>query len=232
MHQNDRQPTADDLRLHALLTERCARGTEAALLMSGAGTNARVLLKAQADYPRLRIGSLFTDRPDSAARDIAQEHGLPCYVPERRIPAGRLAGELREWLVANGAEVFLCAGFMRIIPDEICLTWPGMNVHPADLTVTGQDGRARYTGMDAVPDALSDGRSEVRASAHLVRNPVDEGMVLAVSRPVPATADEDPDAVHERLRTQREHRLYPEVLRLLAAGSLKDPGSLPVRDLA
>jgi folate-dependent phosphoribosylglycinamide formyltransferase PurN len=219
-----------DRPLFDALRERCAAGARATILMSGRGSNALVLLSSQHRYPTLPIVSLFADRPGSTVSALGARFGLPVFEPPRRLAAGDLWPRLRDWLAGTGTDVVLCGGFMRILPDDICHRWPGVNVHPADLTVLDAAGRRLLTGMDAVPESLAAGHREVRASAHLVRNPVDEGLVLAVSRPVEVLPGDDATAVHDRLRLRREHRLYPRLLELLACDGLRYD-DLPLRDL-
>jgi phosphoribosylglycinamide formyltransferase 1 len=222
--------TTADRELFDVLRARCLAGARVTVLMSGRGSNAEVLLSAQHRYPNLPIVSLFADRPGSAAGALAARSGLPRFDPPHRLPAGELWPRLRGWLAGTGTDVVLCAGFMRIIPGDICRRWPGVNVHPADLTVRDESGRPRFTGMGALPDCLAAGHRQVRASAHLVRKPVDEGLVLALSRPVDVAPGDDPAAVHDRLRLSREHRLYPRVVELLAAGAVRF-ADLPLRDI-
>ncbi|GAA4928971.1 formyltransferase family protein [Actinoplanes utahensis] len=222
--------TALDRELFGALRERCLAGARVTVLLSGRGSNAEVLLSSRYRYPNLRFVSLFADRPGSAASTLAGRYGLPWFEPPDRMPAGKLWPQLRRWLTWTGTDVVFCGGFLRILPDDICHQWPGVNVHPADLTVRDDSGRPRLTGMNAVPDSLALGHRQVRASAHLVRNPVDEGLVLALSRPVEVVAGDDPAAVHDRLRLRREHRLYPRLAEMLAAGDLH-LGDLPLRDV-
>lgn len=220
----------NDRVLFQALRERFGSGARAAILMSGRGSNAEVLLSSRHRYPTLSIVSVFADRPGSTAAALGARFGVPVCEPAHRLGADDLWPRLRERLVETGADVVLCAGFMRILPDDICHRWPGVNVHPADLTVRDADGRPVFTGMNAVPDSLAAGHRHVRASAHLLRNPVDEGAVLALSRPVVVLPGDDPTAVHDRLRLTREHRLYPRLLELLAAGAV-GYDDLPLRDL-
>jgi folate-dependent phosphoribosylglycinamide formyltransferase PurN len=129
--------------------------------------------------------------------------------------------------------MLLCAGFMRVLPDNICLYWPGLNVHPADLTIRLPDGSARYGGLQAVPKVIADSQLFVRASVHLIRNPVDDGMVISTSRPlwINAAMKENPRVLHAKLRQEREHRLYPATLNFLHDNDA-NVSDFPLRDLA
>ena len=59
-----------------------------------------------------------------------------------------------------------------------------INVHPADLTVT-LNGERRYIGVHTCRDAILAGEKEIRSTTHVVREKVDNGEILVVSKPVP-----------------------------------------------
>jgi len=60
-----------------------------------------------------------------------------------------------------------------------------INIHGSDLASLGADGRPRYPGLRAVPDAILAGEPETRATAHWVTEDVDEGPPILRSRPYP-----------------------------------------------
>ncbi len=60
-----------------------------------------------------------------------------------------------------------------------------INSHPADLSILKEDGKRKYTGDNAVLDAILGGENETRTSIHMVRDKVDAGEILVMSKPLP-----------------------------------------------
>jgi folate-dependent phosphoribosylglycinamide formyltransferase PurN len=109
-----------------------------------------------------------------------------------------------------------------------------VNVHPADLSVCDQQGRRRFTGDDAVHDAIAAGRTELRSSTLWIDQGVDTGPLLMVSDPLPvrlpAPLEElsaDParlrrvaDEHQERLKQAGDWVIFPLTLELIGQGRL------------
>src|SRR4051794_16437733 len=116
-----------DHEIFQALSGRLAHGARATILLSGVGTNADNLLRSRRRYPSLTIASLFTDNPDSGCERLANLHGVDGYVPPHRLRRAQLFDELAAHLERTATDVVICAGFMRVLPDRICLRWPGIN---------------------------------------------------------------------------------------------------------
>lgn len=107
---------------------------------------------------------------------------------------------LRELLDRYEPDVLMLSGYMYVVTDPLLRAYHAINVHPADLRIT-EDGTRKYTGMDAVYDAIVAGEAETRSSVHFLTAGVDAGPLLTVSPPAPvhtAMVDELDD---EPLRT-------------------------------
>jgi len=78
-------------------------------------------------------------------------------------------------------------GYIYILTAPMLDAFPGriLNVHDADLTLLGSDGRRRYTGLHSTRDAILAGERETRSTLHVVTEEVDAGPILAVSEPFP-----------------------------------------------
>jgi phosphoribosylglycinamide formyltransferase-1 len=87
------------------------------------------------------------------------------------------------------------------------------NIHPALLPAFG--GQGMY-GMHVHRAVLDYGVHWTGATVHLVDEEYDHGPIV-LQEPVPVYADDTPEALADRVR-EVEHRLYPEALRLFAAG--------------
>jgi folate-dependent phosphoribosylglycinamide formyltransferase PurN len=85
--------------------------------------------------------------------------------------------------------VVLC-GYLHVLTEPMLDRFPGriINVHDADLRLTGEDGRPRYRGLRSTRDAVMAGEAETRSTVHLVTREVDVGPLLFRSEPFPVHA--------------------------------------------
>jgi len=229
------------------LIERFKGSPRIALLMSGKGSNAEVILRLRHRYPNLNFVAICTDRASSNALKLAKSFGLEyvCIEGKVRTQAERegyfelLAKQLREYKI----DATIYAGFMKISTASFVKEFPGFNVHPADLTLLGEDQKPKYVGMDVIGDAVRAGESYIASTAHIVDSEVDCGQPIMVSRPLKLTPQDrdqpeptgrglplrdDLLELHEKLKVQCEHFLFPQVLELLSKGLIRTQ-DLPLR---
>lgn len=195
----------------------------AAILMSGQGSNAEAILSNYRLKNLYDIRAISTDSEQSNAKKIADSHNLKTILrpterfltlSERKAYFKGLAAELRDLDV----QALFYAGFMRIVTADFCEEFPGVNVHPADLTVLGPDGLPKYRGMQALPTMRRE-MGFVRSTVHVVDNKVDAGTPLALTeslRPLPDETDAD---LHMRLK-KLENKKFTETLVKLGNGAL------------
>jgi phosphoribosylglycinamide formyltransferase-1 len=178
------------------------------VLASGSGTILRALLDA--DLP---IVVVVVDR-DCAAIGIAQDAGVPVELV-RRASFGRdfdrlaYTHEVVDALTRHDVELVAMAGFGTILDKPIHDAYPDriVNTHPALLP--------SFKGWHAVEDALAAGVKVTGCTVHIARLEVDEGPILA-QEAVRVHDGDTVETLHERIK-EVERRLYPEVLRRLAA---------------
>jgi phosphoribosylglycinamide formyltransferase-1 len=167
-----------------------------AVLISGSGSNLRSLLEATAapDSP-VRIIAVGAD-VDAAGLGHAREFGVETFVVSpRKFDSREAWGQaLLASVQATGADLVVCAGFMRILPANFvqALTPNLINMHPALLPL--------YPGAHAVRDALAGGATETGATVHVVDEGVDTGPVI---RQVALEIEpgETEEHLHERIKT-------------------------------
>jgi folate-dependent phosphoribosylglycinamide formyltransferase PurN len=124
-----------------------------------------------------------------------------------------------------------------------------INVHPADLSVK-VDGRRRYTGMNAVRDAILAGEKTLRSTTHIVRPEVDYGEILMRSSPIEVILPEGlrVSALHKgenieilkrvvsenqaRLKERGDWVIYPKTLEMIGEGryALNGQGNIYIDD--
>jgi folate-dependent phosphoribosylglycinamide formyltransferase PurN len=165
-----------------------------------------------------------TDNPDSNARHIATEHGLDYLA----LPVGRFASrehrqayfeDLSGELAVYGVQAAIYAGLMKISTPDFARRFPGLNTHPADLTVMGDDGLPKYRGMKALP-VMRQELGYVASTVHVIDNPVDSGSAIALTDRIVPPMEATDDEAHDLLKKQ-EHYTFPETLRRLGNSSLR-----------
>jgi len=184
---------------------------QAAIFMSGSGSNAEKLLESIRD----KTGSpwnasmIFTDAPlKSRAAKIAAEYEIPYFEldilefyrkrGETKVSLssekGReireeWTGELRKILKPFDVDFGILAGFIPL--TNITSDFPCLNVHPGDLTVE-ENGRRIFVGLHTVPieTAIVRNCRALRSSVIIAQTytgcggEMDSGPILGISSPV------------------------------------------------
>ena len=190
-----------------------------AVLISGRGSNLQNLIEAQDDSYKIILvisniegaGGLEKARAAEIATAVIPHQGK-----SREIFDSEVDARLR----AEGAELVVLAGFMRILSDGFVRGWEGrlINIHPS-LLPAYRGARVHERVIEA-KEALSG------ASVHFVVPELDAGPVIAQASVQVAPSD-TPETLAERVLGV-EHRLYPEALKLLASGKVALKNGLAV----
>ena len=233
--------------------EKAGRPMRVAGFLSGSGTNIRRLLEHQRRLETsegtapFQVVFLFSDRSDGGCRGetIALEYGLPYVSYDIRqfhhirgikrdvsSPEGmnaRRAFDLLAEALTACLEIDLIAlgGYMSYTTLKRCV-----NVHPADLSIKDASARRRFTGANAVFDAICAGEKELRASTLYTDEGVDSGPLLMVSEPLPVELPlplesllKDKEMLagvaeehQERLKEIGDWKIFPRTVELIARG--------------
>jgi len=162
--------------------------------MSGEGSTLRRIL----EYERkndcsYHVAVIFSDNSHSNATIIANDYQLPVIVKDIRDFYKKRNAPLsdrnvredfdREVVAALEPYSIDCiayAGYMSIVSSILVNTFIGINIHPADLTIT-ENGRPKYRGLHAVEKTMLAGENHTRSTIHLVTEEVDGGSILRQS---------------------------------------------------
>jgi phosphoribosylglycinamide formyltransferase 1 len=193
-----------------------------AILISGRGSNMAALIEAAraADFPA-EIVAVISNRADAGGLQLADASGIPTTIVESK-PFGRdraaFEAVLQRALEQSNADVVCLAGFMRLLTADFVQRWYGnmLNIHPSLLPA--------FPGIDPAAQALKAGVKIAGATVHFVIPQTDAGPIL-MQGAVRVHDDDTPDTLAARILTV-EHRIYPEALRLLAAGKLGLDGDI------
>ena len=185
------------------------------ILISGRGSNMQALIEAAKapDYPAEIVGVL-SNRAAAPGLAMAADQGLATaslaqsQFPSREAFEDVMTRILESWEV----DIVCLAGFMRILTPEFTLHWAGrmINIHPSLLPL--------YKGLDTHARALADGATVHGCTVHFVTPGLDEGAPI-LSAQVPVLTGDTPETLAARILVE-EHRIYPEALRMLAAGEV------------
>lgn len=182
-----------------------------AVLISGRGSNLGSLIDAaDGNYEIILV---ISNIEGAAGLDRAREAGIPtAVVPHAGKTREAFDAEVDQVLRAAEAELVVLAGFMRILSDGFVRGWEGklINIHPSLLPA--YKGTRVHERVIEAREALSG------ASVHFVVPELDAGPVIAQAS-VPVHPSDTPPVLADRVLAV-EHSLYPEALKLLAAGKV------------
>ncbi len=184
-----------------------------AILISGAGSNMRALLRDMADPAHPAAPCLvLSNRPEAPGLLHAAEAGVETAALDHASFPDRSAFEaaLSLRLDAAGADLVCLAGFMRVLTPAFVDQWCGrmLNIHPSILPL--------FPGLDTHARALAAGMAVHGCTVHEVTRDLDAGPILGQAV-MPVLPGDTPESLAARL-SPIEHRLYPAVLRRYAAG--------------
>jgi len=187
-----------------------------AILISGRGSNMAALIEAaKGDFPA-DIVVVISNRADAGGLERARASGIPTVTIESK-PFGkdRAAFEavLQAALDQHRVELICLGGFMRLLTAEFVQRWYGrmINIHPSLLP--------SFPGLDPQGQALRAGVKISGATVHFVIPETDAGPIL-MQGAVAVCDDDTPETLAVRILAI-EHRIYPDALRLLAAGQVR-----------
>jgi phosphoribosylglycinamide formyltransferase 1 len=190
-----------------------------AVLASGRGSNFQAVIDAiAAGTVPATCTALVTDNPDAFAIERAKKAGIPVIVVDYGLFPSRHEYEraLLSAMQQQKADLFVLAGYMRILGPMIVQEFPGkiVNIHPALLP--------SFTGLHAQRQAVAYGVKVAGCTVHFVDENLDCGPII-LQKCVPVLKDEDEDSLAERILIE-EHKCYPEAIRLFCEDRLEITG--------
>ena len=161
-----------------------------AVFVSGGGSNLRALHAAMLDgRVHAEVVAVVSNKPDCGGVSWAEDLGIPtlAYPPKKTDADGLTPDDLVHQLVdVHGAEYVCLAGYLRLIPPELCRAYERrmLNIHPALLPAFGGKGMHGHHVHEAV---VASGARFSGPTVHFVNEKFDEGKILA-QRVVPVRA--------------------------------------------
>ncbi|MGE5281753.1 MAG: phosphoribosylglycinamide formyltransferase [Chloroflexota bacterium] len=185
------------------------------VLASGTGSNLQAIVDKLHGRDGIRVVGVGSDKVGARALERAQAAGIETAsfpldgYPDR---AARDAA-MGDWIEGRGADLIALAGYMQLLGESFVGRFRHriVNVHPALLP--------EFPGLDAIGQALAAGVEVTGVTVHFVDEGVDTGPAIA-QREVPVPASRDRATLEEAIHAT-EHELYPEAIRMIAAGKAR-----------
>jgi len=191
------------------------------VLASGSGTNLQAILDQVHGNEGIEVVGVGSDKPEARALERARAAGVETASFPRDGYADREARDVAmgDWIEARGADLVALAGYMQLLSTGFVARFRNriVNIHPALLPA--------FPGLDAIGQALEAGVEATGVTVHFVDEGVDTGPVL-LQREVPVPAGRNRAALEEAIHAT-EHELYPEAIRMIAAGRVRIDTSDP-----
>lgn len=178
-----------------------------AIFASGAGSNAREIIRHFDGHTRFRVTLVACNRPEAGVIGVAGEAGIP-VLPLKRERFFQGDGHLPD-LMKAGIDLVVLAGFLWKVPSALVKAFPDriLNIHPALLPAHGGKGMYGARVHEAV---IRGGDRHSGITIHLVDEQYDHGRTLFQAR-LDLRPDETPDALAQRIHVL-EHRHFPAVV--------------------
>lgn len=181
------------------------------VLVSGNGSNLQAIIdQIEAGHINARIACVISNKKDAPALQKAIRHQIPTVIQENSNFKNRQEydANLVNILKGYNVELVILAGFMRIVSEVIINAYPNsiMNIHPALLP--------SFPGLDAQKQALDYGVRLSGCTVHFVDNGTDTGPII-LQAAVPVIENDTVETLSNRIQV-KEHRIYPEAIRLFA----------------
>ncbi len=166
---------------------------------------------------------VISNNPDAKGLKIAQKFGVKTeVVPSKGFDGTRWEYDQKiiEALCRHGVTekngLVCLAGFMRIISPEFIQKYKNhiLNIHPAILP--------SFPGLHAQKQALDYGVKFSGCTVHFVDDGVDTGPIILQA--VVKVRDDDTEETLSKRILAKEHRIYPQAIKLIAEGKIKVKG--------
>lgn len=174
-----------------------------AILASGNGTNAEAIIKHFENNPNVEI-FCFSDNANAKVLKCAENLGIKAiHLPFE---------ENLEYFSKNTFDLYILAGYMRILPEKVLQLGTFINIHPSLLPA--------FKGKNAIKKAYDYGVKVTGVSVHYVEKEVDSGKII-LQTPVIIEHDMNLAELEEKIH-EIEHKVYPMVIESLIYDKIVD----------
>lgn len=163
---------------------------------------------------------IISNNSNSGAMERAEKEGIPHYHISGKTHPGD-GGEdtaIVDALKKHDVNLVVLAGYMKKAGPKLLTEFKGriLNIHPALLPKYG--GKGMY-GMFVHEAVIKAGEKFSGPTVHLVDEKYDHGRIL-LQREVTVDPGDTPETLAARV-LKEEHKIYPEVIRMIASGEIE-----------
>jgi len=184
------------------------------VLISGEGSNLQSIID-NAKSIDLKICCVVSNKMDAFGLKRAAKVGIPCLALDETLFDSKLGFDQEIMKIIDNcqAEVIILAGYMRILSADFISKYSGkiLNIHPSLLP--------KFPGLNTHQRAIDACEKKHGASVHFVTEKVDGGPVIA-QLSVNIDSTDNPQTLAKKV-LEKEHVLYPQVIRWYTQGRLK-----------
>jgi phosphoribosylglycinamide formyltransferase-1 len=185
------------------------------VLASGTGSNLQAILDRVHMRDGIEVVGVGSDKPGAPAIERARAASIPAGLFPVTDFTDREARDsvMGDWIEERAADLVVLAGYMQLLSGAFVARFRHriVNVHPALLP--------DHPGLDAIGQALAAGVETTGVTVHFVDEGIDTGPTI-IQHEVSVPADRDRKALELAIHAT-EHELYPEAIRMIAAGRVR-----------
>ena len=192
-----------------------------AILISGRGSNMHAILNAikKQGIP-INPVIVISNKPTARGLRIAKRYGVKTEIVESKGFQGsrweydkKIIDVLSRYRITPKNGLICLAGFMRILSPKFIKKYKNriLNIHPAILPA--------FPGLDAQKRAIDSGVRYSGCTVHFVDEGVDTGRII-IQEVVKVRSDDTEETLAKRILA-KEHKAYPEAVRLIAEKKIK-----------
>lgn len=198
------------------------RPVRLAVLLSGSGTTLQNLLDRIADGTLVAdVAVVVGSRPDAYGLERARRGGIPALAIARKLypDSSRFNDALHDAIEPFDVDLVVLAGFLSLFQPRKRYAGRVLNIHPALIPAFCGTG---FYGDKVHRAVIESGAKISGCTVHFADDEYDHGPII-LQKAVPVLEDDTPDSLAARVH-QAENELYPEAIRLWAAGRLAIEG--------
>ena len=192
-----------------------------AILISGRGSNMAAILRAiKKQKIPITPTVVISSKSTANGLGIARKLGAKTEIVESKGFQGsrweydqKIIRILSKYGITSKNSLICLAGFMRILSPEFIKKYKNciLNIHPAILPA--------FPGLDAQKQAIDYGVKYSGCTVHFVDDGIDTGPILVQSM-IQIKNDDTEETLAKRILA-KEHKAYPEAVRLIAEKKIK-----------
>lgn len=188
------------------------------VLCGGGGTNLQAIIDAVKSgvIKNAEISFVISNNADAYALERARNNGITAVC----LPSKELKGDFNAKLIDKIAEfdveLIVLAGFMKMIPAELCKKYKIINIHPSLIPSFCGAG---FYGLKVHEAVLEKGVKVTGATVHFVDGEYDHGPII-LQKAVEVKYGDTPEILQKRVMEEAEWKLLPAAVDLIANGKV------------